>query len=254
MIMTKIDVINPLNGDLIDQIVDGVLAPSQLRAAIDRLEREPDGWKRCALAFLEAQCWRESLRLVGEPKPMGLKSGSMSQVQNNVQPIRTSRRWLTNLVAASVVAASFALGWLGHGARLGRQTDETMAARSGELDFKPQNAARVDNPVLTVGNAPGAKHLTTVNSPEEVTTVARLRVRSADAENSLPILAGPGINAEWLKSQPPPVSQYGQAVLEQHGYQVDQRRRLISATLLDGRRVTVPIDQVQIRFTGNNPL
>jgi hypothetical protein len=70
----------------------------------------------------------------------------------------------------------------------------------------------------------------------------------------LPILAGPGINTEWLKNQPPPVSEHGQAVLQQHGYQVDQRRRLISATLRDGRRVTVPIDQVQIRYTGNNPL
>jgi hypothetical protein len=29
---------------------------------------------------------------------------------------------------------------------------------------------------------------------------------------------------------------------------------LISATLRDGRRVTVPIDQVQIRYTGNDPL
>ena len=35
MIMTKLDVINPLNDDLIDQIVDGVLTPAQLRAAID---------------------------------------------------------------------------------------------------------------------------------------------------------------------------------------------------------------------------
>jgi hypothetical protein len=84
--------------------------------------------------------------------------------------------------------------------------------------------------------------------------VARLRVGSANANNSLPILAGPGINAEWLKNQPPPVSEHGQVVLQQHGYQVDQRRRLISAILADGRRVTLPIDQVQIRYTGNNPL
>ena len=66
--MTKLDITKPLSDDLIDQIVDGVLAPSQLRDAIDCLDRDPDGWKRCALAFLEAQCWRESLRLVGDPK------------------------------------------------------------------------------------------------------------------------------------------------------------------------------------------
>ena len=77
--MTQLDVINPLNDDLIDQIVDGALTPAQLRAAIDCLDREPDGWKRCALAFLEAQCWRESFRLVGEPKATSLKAESRSR-------------------------------------------------------------------------------------------------------------------------------------------------------------------------------
>jgi hypothetical protein len=252
--MTKLDVTNPIDDDLIDQLVDGVLAPAQLRAAIDRLDHEPEGWKRCALAFLEAQCWRESLRLVGEPKPMSLPAESTSVAPNNVHPSRTRRRWLARALAASFVAASFALGWLGHGARWGRLRDETVAARSGELETKPQNTSQPESPTTAVGDAPIPKHLATVNPLEEVTTVARLRVGSADAKNSLPILAGPGINSEWLKNQPPPVSQYSQAVLKQHGYQVDQRRRLISATLLDGRRVTVPIDQVQIRFTGKYPL
>ena len=71
--MTKLDITKPLSDDLIDQIVDGILTPSQLRDAIDCLDRDPDRSKRCALAFLEAQCWRESLRLVGEPMPMGIQ-------------------------------------------------------------------------------------------------------------------------------------------------------------------------------------
>ncbi len=45
-----------------------------------------------------------------------------------------------------------------------------------------------------------------------------------------------------------------EVVLQQHGYQVDQHRRFISTTLADGRRVTVPVDLVQVRYTGNNPL
>ena len=155
--MTKLDITKPLSDDLIDQIVDGILAPSQLRDAIDCLDRDPDGWKRCVLAFLEAQCWRESLRLVGEPMPMGIQAESTSLIQNNVQPIRTRRRWLTNVVAASVVAASFALGWLGHGARLGHHADETVAGRSAESQFNPQIAAQADNPMPIGDDAPKPK-------------------------------------------------------------------------------------------------
>ncbi len=252
--MTKLDITKPLSDDLIDQIVDGILAPSQLRDAIDCLDRDPDGWKRCALAFLEAQCWRESLRLVGDPKSTSFTAEVTSFTPSNVHPSRIGRPWLARAFAASAVAASFALGWLGHQARSRPLPDVTIAARSRESETKPQASSQAEIPAMTARDALGPKHLAAVNPREHVTTVARLRVGSADSTNALPILAGPGINTEWLKNQPPPVSQYGQAVLQQHGYQVDQRRRLISATLADGRRVTVPIDQVQIRYTGNNPL
>jgi len=87
-----------------------------------------------------------------------------------------------------------------------------------------------------------------------VREVARLRISSDNANAEIPILAGPGINAEWVPNKPPPVSERGEVILHRLGYQVDQRRRLITTTLADGRRVTVPIDQVQIRYTGNQPL
>jgi hypothetical protein len=254
MIMTQLDVINNLNEDLIDRIVDGALTPAQLRAAIDCLDREPDGWKRCTLAFLEAQCWRESLRLVGAPKGTSLKAESTSPQQNDVQPIRTGRRWLSRALAASVVAASFALGWLGHDGHRGYWHGGDVAVRSAVRETKPQDTPIPETLTSTAGDAARPAVVEAVDSRYGVTMVAQLRVGSADAKSLLPILAGPGINTEWLKNQPPPVSEHGQAVLQQHGYQVDQRRRLISATLRDGRRVTVPIDQVQIRYTGNDPL
>jgi hypothetical protein len=84
--------------------------------------------------------------------------------------------------------------------------------------------------------------------------VGRVRFGPEGTGAEVPILAGPGIDRGWLAAQPPPVSDYGLAVLQRHGYQVDQRRRLLVGTLGDGRRVTVPVDQVQVLYTGNNPL
>ena len=57
---------NPPLAELIDRIVDGGLTPAQLRHAVGELDLAPDGWRRCALAFLEAQYWSEAFREPGE--------------------------------------------------------------------------------------------------------------------------------------------------------------------------------------------
>ena len=114
----------------------------------------------------------------------------------------------------------------------------------------------LDEPPLaaqTVLDSPGEDQ-SPPNRTETVREIARLLIRSETAQTEVPILAGPGIDSEWIKNQPPPISEHEQVVFQRHGYQVDQRRRLISATLSDGRRVTVPIDQVQIHYTGNQTL
>jgi len=54
----------------LDLLVDGELPEAERRRLLQSLDRQPDGWKRCALAFLEAQCWRlEAEALAGEIAP-----------------------------------------------------------------------------------------------------------------------------------------------------------------------------------------
>jgi hypothetical protein len=52
---------------LIDKLVDGELAPEERRQLLLELDAEPGGWRRCALAFVEAQTWRSELREVMDP-------------------------------------------------------------------------------------------------------------------------------------------------------------------------------------------
>ncbi len=49
---------------LLDRLVDGELPADERRALLQSLDSRPDGWRRCALAFLEAQSWRSELRTV----------------------------------------------------------------------------------------------------------------------------------------------------------------------------------------------
>src|SRR5271167_4761222 len=44
-----------------DRLVDGELSEADRRSLLVQLEHQPDGWRHCALAFLEAQCWKAEL-------------------------------------------------------------------------------------------------------------------------------------------------------------------------------------------------
>ena len=52
----------PINDDvLLDRLVDGELTGGERRQLLESFDKRPEGWRRCALAFLEAQSWREEM-------------------------------------------------------------------------------------------------------------------------------------------------------------------------------------------------
>src|SRR5690606_35965751 len=46
---------------LLDRLVDGELAPPEQQALLRHLDQIESGWRRCALAFVEAQVWKQEL-------------------------------------------------------------------------------------------------------------------------------------------------------------------------------------------------
>jgi hypothetical protein len=96
---------------LLDRLVDGELPDAERRLLLQRLEAEPDGWRRCALAFLEAQAWRDSLG------PVADSLVDYSIAATAAAPKVPAQRWLGGrLIArlsalAACVAVAFVLGW-----------------------------------------------------------------------------------------------------------------------------------------------
>jgi hypothetical protein len=252
--MTELDRWDPADDGVINRIVDGELTPSELRTAVLQLDDVPDGWKRCALAFLEARCLREAFRAIGEPVERQVERPSFTRPAAALPAKRRPRLWLNRAIAAGIAAAAFGLGWLTHGVHSSHRTDRNVVDGSAASATDPSGGSQPERagPVLVDSSIPGP--FVAGKPGDDVKLVARLKLGSETSEAEVPILAGPGIDAEWLKNQPPPLSEHRQVVLRQHGYQVDQRRRFIATTLADGRRVAVPVDLVQIRYTGNNPL
>ena len=128
---------SPVDLALFDRIVDGGMTTEELRIAIRALECEPDGWKRCATAFLEAQVLRESFRALGRSQKDEAGSESLRfHAGGSVNGPR--HRWLRHAAAAGIVAASFAIGWIAHGSRPAAPAQESLAVHP--VTTKPQPA------------------------------------------------------------------------------------------------------------------
>ena len=56
------------NDRRLDLLVDGELDENDRRELLRGLDREPDGWRRCAMAFLEAQTWKQALGAIVPPR------------------------------------------------------------------------------------------------------------------------------------------------------------------------------------------
>jgi hypothetical protein len=128
----------PVEDRLIDRLVDGELPDAERRALLLQLETEPDGWRRCALAFLEAQSWRETFRPLAAP--------AREEALPVVPQPRRSRKphsWrpvarLTGLAAS--LAMAFALGWGLHSGPVENASDAPLARREPAAPAGPEES------------------------------------------------------------------------------------------------------------------
>jgi hypothetical protein len=259
------DSMEPL-AELIDRMVDGGLTPAQLRRAVRELDSTPDGWRQCALSFIEAQTWGEAFRNLNgtilESTPTPESSDCSTPAMTSIlRPIPTSgvisRRWIGDALAAGIAIIAFSLGWLVHGVRNPVQSDRPaiLAEVTTKADRAPEPEVAGETPTPT---DPRESALISALPRDRIPTVqevARLRIGAGDPYSSeVPILAGSGLDPRWILQQPPPISDHQRAIWQRQGYQLDQRRRVVSVPLGDGRRAAVPIDQVQVRYVGQVPL
>jgi hypothetical protein len=211
----------------LDRLVDGDLPDSERRELLRLLESEPGGWRRCALAFLEHQAWRNALTEVAPPVAMPTPGPS---------PGRRDRSWARRAaIAATVLVSTFAGGFAAGG--LGRHTTPPV--------FSKADPAGQPAPV----SSPQSSQVYEVGQLQLVETSA-----GESPPQRYPIRSGPGMDEQWLRSQPPSVPDYVRVRLEREGYQVAERRKLVSLEVGDGRRVSIPVDEVEVDFVGQRPL
>jgi hypothetical protein len=250
---------------LIDRIVDGGLSLADLRAAIRQLESTNDGWRGCTLAFLEAQCWEETLRDLGkcrnEEEHQSYLTQSGRTLSDSALLSRRSQRkpgspWVRRGSMAAVAILAFTLGWVGHGLR-GDAPGElpVVSSRAGSegLGYEAAEneafATPAEHSLPTIANQSCPSQIPLVEE------IGRLHISSsADGTAEIPILDGPGVNPRSVLEQPAPISEHRRALWQRQGYELQQRRRIIAVPLADGRHAAVPVDQISVCYVGRDPL
>lgn len=215
---------NTFNSDkqrLLDLLVDGELSESQRCELLAWCEREPDGWRRCALAFLDAQSWSSVLGQMarGDSAPIEsmlsddplLSAPAAGAPVVDLPKATLSPSWLGPALAlAASVLVAFALGLWARGGMFG--DGPTIAAKGAR-----------DKVRLVADGPPGT------------------------GDNiQMPVAEGQPVNDDWLGGQPAMPRDIQQA-LERLGHRVRQQRQLVPIPLEDGRRVMVPVDQIDVQ-------
>lgn len=234
---------------VLDRLVDGELSNAEQRQLLTALDEEPGGWRRCALAFIEAGAWRDALGEVARPS-------SASTVPAAVQLPAAPRKsalagWSWLAVAASIVAA-FACGkhW-------------TAASAPGPIAkvTVPASAVPATNDAAgafddTGGFATPAHQWHTVQlnfddavpGESDTVEVPCLDVSRMDAAE----LQAGQLDPEWLARQASALPAAWLQTLRETGYTVQTRQELWPVDMADGRHVVVPVEQVELRYLGGN--
>jgi len=225
---------NPIDAAELDRLVDGELSPERYRAMLAALDATPDGWRRCALGFLEAQALQQELSAWAAPpaKPQVTTGGPM-----------LGNRGLRIVGAALAVAASllvaFTAGTYWNGPRTGGATDGNDIARPES----PRSIAPAPDAMLVDGSPstqPGGPVGSVTLVIDRGDGPQRVRVPIYPYHDGLeqPLVQQPAIPAEVLRA------------LQRAGHRVRQRRQLVPVDLDDGQRLVVPMDDIEILPVG----
>jgi hypothetical protein len=217
---------------IFDRLVDGELSDADRKVLLESLDTMTEGWRRCAVAFLEAQAWRDGLRqfLRGPALKTVASEPVATAVPAGHDLLRSRRRAMTWLaIAASLMlAVTFAITQ--------RRGPEQPASSDLAVETNPASPIEVISPESAPAQA-NVGDMLTFWVRDESGQSRPLRVPLVDADpldRELGVSFQSGL-PDRVRSQ-----------LQDRGYQVQSKRRYAPFTLENGRRMIVPVEDTKI--------
>lgn len=220
---------------LLDLLVDGELSETQRREVLQRFDRQPQGWRDCALAFLEAQSWqREMSGLAREPVPSAPNSASPASSQ-------PASWWNLRSLGTLLAMAASLLVAFGLGIGLNRLGSDRRAPEA--VDFAVTNPTSPSAlPAFGASNAPGNS-----SAPNNVTLVLDGANGKPGSRVQVPVIDQRMADPAWLMNRPSAVPSDVLEALQRMGNQVHQQRQLLPFRMDDGRELLVPVDRLDVQ-------
>ena len=204
----------------LDRLVDGELTSDEYRELLAELEQTPNGWRRCAHAFLESQALGQSLPLVMQTTPSCPQTESAPTAEKSSNSGTASFRRMETLAAlAASVMVAFGLGWYVSG------IDNSMVDGPG-----PGLATNVVDPQESPVHTVAKPQFVYVNQPGGGMPIAIDHNKQFDPD------------AKWDSSWGMSPEQLQK--LKDSGQPYQTQNRLIPVSLENGERVVVPVQDV----------
>ena len=223
---------------LLDLLVDGELDDPRRKQLLLTLDQKPEGWRSCALAFLEAQSWQGSLRAVMTERPA--EPAAISEEPATVELAASAdaqRPWMAKPLGLLAMAASMLVAF-GLGIVLNRSY--APDANQGQPTTFVQN----DEAAPEFPQAPIMR-----NIPDAAGDNVRFVVDGQGEDShtmDVPLLDDPELMESFPFTQQSAIPIEVLRQLEQTGHRVEHQRRLAPVELPDGRRLLVPVEDVKI--------
>ena len=195
----------------LDRLVDRELDDIERRALLESLDQRTDGWRDCALAFLEAQSWSEATSELTRASTNKSVDSATVVARSRNEAAGSSRHTIWAALAAVITVAFFAGHYYGAPPRQSNDPTPEMAS----LDRGGESALE--------------------SSPSE-TDQETTRIESLAASGSS-VRGGMGLSA---------IPADIESVLEEMGARVQRRRHMIPAQTSDGRRWVVPVEDAEL--------
>jgi hypothetical protein len=149
------------------------------------------------------------------------------------------------VIAAALIVA-FGAGWLIRRGD-GRRSVDPETAASNIAGHERNRGETSEVPVADVEK----------RDQEEKPETRRVGTLTLEVEDhgrqrtlQVPVIEGPKIDRRWLLEQPPALRASVVQALERRGYTVEAHRQLVTVNLKDGRKLILPVDEVDVRFAG----
>jgi hypothetical protein len=240
----------PIDPRVIDRLVDGELSAGEERGLLAALDFQPDGWRCCALAFLEARVWKNELAAVTRcdfervnGKAAVLSAPAVGSASARASAPAATAPWMRAMAVAASIALAFWLGVAMRGYWGGAASDGRVVA-TGEQDASMGNAS---------GGAGAPSSVRAgVSAAEQPTITMTVIGNDGDVERQLeiPVVETDTFDPRWLQRPPSAIPQELASALRRSGHRVEEQRLYVPVLLEDGRQAIIPLDQAEVRFVG----